>query len=48
MLGAGANDIVVAAGTESMSQIPYYLPKARGGMRMGHEELTDGMVKDGE
>lgn len=52
MLGAqsiqtGANDVVVAGGMESMSNVPYYLDKARNGYRLGHGQLTDGLVKDG-
>ena len=43
----GINDIVIAAGAESMSNVPYYLEKARTGYRLGHGELTDGLVKDG-
>ncbi|MBL4715692.1 MAG: acetyl-CoA C-acetyltransferase, partial [Bacteroidia bacterium] len=43
----GDNDIVVAGGMESMSNVPYYLAKARTGYRLGHGELTDGIVKDG-
>ncbi|KAG0620544.1 hypothetical protein M758_4G224100 [Ceratodon purpureus] len=43
----GLNDVVVAGGMESMSNAPYYLPKARGGMRFGHGEVVDGMLKDG-
>ncbi|CAM6102079.1 unnamed protein product [Calypogeia fissa] len=43
----GLNDIVVAGGMESMSNAPYYLPKARQGYRLGHGELVDGMMKDG-
>src|SRR5690606_24122142 len=46
-IALGINDIVVAAGTESMSNVPYYLEKARTGYRLGHGELTDGLVKDG-
>ncbi|HNQ12849.1 MAG TPA: acetyl-CoA C-acyltransferase [Bacteroidia bacterium] len=41
------NEIVVAGGMESMSNIPYYLDKARNGYRLGHGQLTDGLVKDG-
>lgn len=44
---SGHNDIVVAGGMESMSNAPYYLPKARQGYRLGHGELVDGMMKDG-
>lgn len=52
MLGAqsimqGVNDIVVAGGMESMSNVPYYLDKARNGYRLGHGQLTDGLIKDG-
>ncbi|KAJ7562623.1 hypothetical protein O6H91_03G077600 [Diphasiastrum complanatum] len=43
----GFNDVVVAGGTESMSNTPYYVPKARQGYRMGHGEIVDGMLKDG-
>ncbi|GAA4212984.1 acetyl-CoA C-acyltransferase [Pedobacter jeongneungensis] len=43
----GDNDIIVAGGMESMSNIPYYLDKARNGYRLGHGQLTDGLVKDG-
>jgi acetyl-CoA C-acetyltransferase len=32
---------------ESMSNVPYYLDKARNGYRLGHGQLTDGLVKDG-
>jgi len=39
--------VVVAGGMESMSQIPYYLPKARNGYGYGHGEVVDGLVKDG-
>ncbi|MBL7794431.1 MAG: acetyl-CoA C-acyltransferase [Saprospiraceae bacterium] len=43
----GFRDIVVAGGMENMSQIPYYLPKARYGFKYGHGEVIDGLVKDG-
>ena len=43
----GVNDVVVAGGMESMSNVPYYLPKARQGYRLGHGEVVDGMMKDG-
>ncbi len=43
----GDNDIVVAGGMESMSNVPYYLDKARNGYRLGHGQVTDGLVKDG-
>lgn len=52
MLGAqgimlGQNDVVVAGGMESMSNIPYYIPKARYGYKYGNGELVDGLSKDG-
>ncbi len=39
--------VIVAGGTESMSQAPYLLAKARGGYRMGNGELIDSMIHDG-
>lgn len=47
LLKAGSADVVVAGGMESMSNAPYLLPKARGGMRMGHGEIKDHMMLDG-
>lgn len=47
LLKAGSADVVVAGGMESMSNAPYLLPKARGGMRMGHGEVKDHMMLDG-
>jgi len=44
---AGSSDIIVAGGMESMSQAPYLLPKARGGYRMGHQQVIDHMFMDG-
>ena len=46
-IALGDNDIVVAGGMESMSNVPYYLDKARTGYRLGNGELLDGLVKDG-
>ena len=43
----GHNDVVLAGGMESMSNIPYYLMKARTGYRYGHGELLDGLQYDG-
>ena len=43
----GHADIVVAGGMENMSQIPYYIPKARFGYKYGNGELIDGLAKDG-
>jgi acetyl-CoA C-acetyltransferase len=44
---AGDNDIVVAGGQENMSAVPYGIPKARWGYRMGNGELVDLMIYDG-
>jgi acetyl-CoA C-acetyltransferase len=44
---AGDIDVSVAGGLESMTNAPYLLPKARGGMRMGHGEVLDHMFYDG-
>jgi len=44
---AGSTTVSVAGGLESMSNAPYLLPKARGGMRMGHGEVKDHMFLDG-
>lgn len=41
------NDVVIAGGMESMSQIPFYIPKARYGYGYGNSELVDGLVRDG-
>ncbi len=43
----GDNKIIAAGGMESMSNVPYLLDKARGGYRLGHGQLTDGILKDG-
>lgn len=52
MLGAqsimlGHADVIVAGGMESMSNIPYYVPKARYGHGYGHGQLLDGLMHDG-
>lgn len=44
---AGSADIVVVGGTESMSNVPYYLPTARTGSKYGHVQAIDGLQKDG-
>ncbi|MDB5007326.1 MAG: acetyl-CoA acetyltransferase [Mucilaginibacter sp.] len=46
-IALGQNDIVVAGGMESMSNVPYYLDQARNGYRLGNGQLIDGLVKDG-
>lgn len=43
----GNADIVVAGGTESMSNTPHYLPNMRTGAKYGHQSLVDGIMKDG-
>jgi len=43
----GHNDIMVSGGMESMSNIPYYVPKARFGYKYGNGQLLDGLVVDG-
>lgn len=47
MIRAGDAEVIAAGGMESMSNIPYYLPKVRSGLRLGHGELIDGMILDG-
>ena len=52
MLGAqsimlGDNSVVVAGGMESMSNAPFYINKARWGMKYGNGELIDAIVRDG-
>lgn len=46
-IALGENDIVVAGGMESMSNVPYYLDKARNGYHLGDGQIIDGLVKDG-
>lgn len=43
----GINDVVVVGGMESMSNIPYYIPKARFGYKYGSAQLVDGLERDG-
>lgn len=43
----GQADVIVAGGMESMSNAPYYVPKARFGYRYGNAELVDALAKDG-
>jgi len=43
----GENEVVLAGGVEQMSQIPYLLPKARWGYRLGDGELIDANYRDG-
>jgi acetyl-CoA C-acetyltransferase len=46
-IATGDADVVVAGGMESMSNAPYLLPRAREGMRLGHDRLVDSMIHDG-
>ena len=46
-IACGDAEIVVAGGTENMSQAPYALPAARWGARMGNHTLVDTMISDG-
>jgi len=43
----GHADTIVAGGMESMSNIPYYIPKARYGYKYGNGQLIDGLLNDG-
>ena len=47
LIQAGLADVVVAGGMESMTNAPYVLPDARGGMRMGDKKVIDSMMHDG-
>ncbi|UBM60570.1 acetyl-CoA C-acyltransferase [Marinilongibacter aquaticus] len=43
----GMNDLVLAGGMENMSQVPYYLDRARFGYNYGHGQVLDGLARDG-
>jgi len=43
----GDNEVVLAGGTESMSNIPHYLPSMRWGIKYGASQVIDGLQKDG-
>lgn len=43
----GDADLVLAGGQENMSLAPYVLPKARTGLRLGHTQLEDSLIRDG-
>lgn len=47
MIMCGNSDIVLAGGTESMTNAPYILPQARNGYRMGNAQILDSMISDG-
>lgn len=46
-IALGYNDIMVAGGMESMSNVPYYLDKHRFGSKLGHSSVKDGIITDG-
>ena len=47
VVALGDAEVVVAGGMESMTNAPYLLPGARGGLRMGNKDVVDSMVHDG-
>lgn len=47
IIRCGDADVILAGGTESMSNAPYLLDKARWGQRMGNGKLLDSMISDG-
>ncbi len=47
LIAGGSQNIMVSGGFESMTNIPYMVPKAREGMRMGHGQFLDAMFWDG-
>lgn len=47
MIQCGNSEIVLAGGTESMTNAPYILPQARNGYRMGNAQMLDSMISDG-
>ncbi len=46
-LRLGHSELAVAGGQENMTLAPHLLENVRGGYRMGHQQLTDSMIKDG-
>jgi len=46
-IALGESEVVIAGGTENMSQIPYILPDARWGAKMGNKNMIDLLVHDG-
>ncbi len=47
MITSGRAGLIIAGGAESMSNVPYYLPKFRSGNQLGHSQVIDGIIKDG-
>jgi len=46
-IALGNADVVIAGGMESMSNVPHYFDKSRTGIKLGHSQITDGIIKDG-
>ncbi len=46
-IALGDADVIIAGGMENMYGVPYYVPQARSGIRMGDARLVDGMIHDG-
>ncbi len=46
-LAVGTNEVMIAGGMESMSNVPYYVSTGRAGFGYGHQKIEDGIVKDG-
>ncbi|MBI4866329.1 MAG: acetyl-CoA C-acetyltransferase [Candidatus Wallbacteria bacterium] len=44
---AGDAELIVAGGMECMSRVPYLLPEARNGLRLGHGKIEDAIIRDG-
>jgi len=44
---AGDEEVIIAGGMESMSNVPFYFYKGRSGQKMGNMELVDGVIHDG-
>ncbi|EQM70237.1 acetyl-CoA C-acetyltransferase [Pseudomonas tohonis] len=46
-IACGDAEVIIAGGQESMSLAPYVIPQARTGLRMGHQQVIDTMIRDG-
>lgn len=44
IIQSGDADVIVAGGAENMTRMPFYLRKARGGYRLGHDTIEDGII----
>ena len=47
VIQSGDAQVIISGGMENMSSVPYLLPKARSGYRLGHGEIIDSMITDG-